>query len=654
MQVGSGGADAARAPSSVERLVAVWEYIVGRFLLETPWLVLVYKLLGAHISWTSSVNAYFRCWDLVTIGPDASVSGLLYPRVFDRHGLRFARIRLRARSSVGSGAVMQAPASVAEEVVVEGATVVPPHRELGPRGARWHGNLCRPRKLASKSAAADTTSEVQAADLAADAEPWWLTRALLPVIFLALNVGAFYVANVVIGEVEPRAGAWSRQAWWLAISYVLAFLLTGVQLMGLLVLLKWSFLSPFLTDAITALTISSYLPFIERSPLAINNWHRLLGMRVDSGALILYSWASAPSKAHLCSVGHNSIVFSTVLAPRPPASLWSFLRGRSGAPWTEHRDIVIDDNVGLYVQGRVERGVHVGAGAQLAAFSSVEARSHVQLGCLIAGNPPIRIEKAGAQTEDGAGGVGCCGWVGSVVLFLAHRCFVTTVIALGIHVEKELPGASSFGEALGVYCSVLLRIAVLTAWIVAGELGEMLLYKWVVLGRAREGKVSFKGWKALLMMHGSMMWDQSLPLCSAFLSGGFGINLALRLLGFNIDIARVLCTNLPCVPSQDAELITIEADAIVDEFAYVSAHNATVEGITLAQTRVGAGAVLHPLAGLFISTLAPDASLYPRAKSLREMTTGQAETWVGMPAYRAECEYVEVPLDSAVTRGAEL
>lgn len=62
------------------------------------------------------------------------------------------------------------------------------------------------------------------------------------------------------------------------------------------------------------------------------------------------------------------------------------------------------------------------------------------------------------------------------------------------------------------YGSVLLRIAVLMAWIVAGELGEMVLYKWVVSGRARAGEMSFESWKALLLMHGTMMWDQSLPL----------------------------------------------------------------------------------------------------------------------------------------------
>lgn len=110
----------------------------------------------------------------------------------------------------------------------------------------------------------------------------------------------------------------------------------------------------------------------------------------------------------------------------------------------------------------------------------------------------------------------------------------------------------------------------------------------------------------------------------------------------------MLCTNLHCVPSQDAELMTIEADAIVNEFAYVSAHTATFAGITLAPTKVSAGAVVHPLAGLFISSLGPDATLYPRAKSLREMTTGEAGAWVGMPAYRAECEFVDEQTDTAV------
>ncbi|CAB9500899.1 expressed unknown protein [Seminavis robusta] len=57
----------------VDRLVAIWECYVGRFLLDTPWLCGVYMLLGANISLSCNLKGFIREFDLVTIEPYATL-----------------------------------------------------------------------------------------------------------------------------------------------------------------------------------------------------------------------------------------------------------------------------------------------------------------------------------------------------------------------------------------------------------------------------------------------------------------------------------------------------------------------------------------------------------------------------------------------------
>lgn len=63
----------------VERLLATWEFTVGRFLLDTPWLNLFYSLLGASLGWDTRLHSFsVRDCDMVTVGRGSSVKGKLY------------------------------------------------------------------------------------------------------------------------------------------------------------------------------------------------------------------------------------------------------------------------------------------------------------------------------------------------------------------------------------------------------------------------------------------------------------------------------------------------------------------------------------------------------------------------------------------------
>eukprot|EP00961_Rhodomonas_salina_P182845 2468646-Rhodomonas_salina.2 len=397
-----------------------------------------------------------------------------------------------------------------------------------------------------------------------------------------------------------------------------------MQLLGAALLLKWSFLPPGAAAE------------VELPPPVPHRRHHYPDhqqLPVLHRALAAHHQRLAPPAGHARRRSDPLLLGLTVLAPRTPASLWSFLRGRSGAPWSEPRDICIEHDVSLYVQGRVERGARVGAGAQLAAFTRIDAFSHVQPTALIAGNPSMRIDNKGGHkdAEQGYSGVGWSRVVGSAVLLVVHRCFVTTVIALGIHVEKELLGAGSFGER--------------RVWLgAAADSGADGVDRGG--GAWRDGAVQVGGVGAsegrgdeLRELEGAAADARHHdvgPVATAV------IRLPLRRLRHQRCPLPLRLQHRRCPRALHQPALR----AVPRRRAHD--HRGRRYRITLAPTKVSAGAVVHPLAGLFISSLGPDATLYPRAKSLREMTTGEAETWVGMPAYRAECEFVDEQTDTAV------
>lgn len=57
----------------VDRLVSLWEQLVGRFFLDTKIMWLFYKCLGAKVSFSSQIKAFIRDFDIVSVGPRSLV-----------------------------------------------------------------------------------------------------------------------------------------------------------------------------------------------------------------------------------------------------------------------------------------------------------------------------------------------------------------------------------------------------------------------------------------------------------------------------------------------------------------------------------------------------------------------------------------------------
>ncbi|CAB9525221.1 D-alanine--D-alanyl carrier protein ligase [Seminavis robusta] len=118
----------------VDRLMHVWELLVGRFLLETKFAWLFYWLLGADLAWSARIDAFIRECDLVSVGANSSVGHAIRCRKFrpwteDSPRMIFRPITVgpncKVSGMVSPGAVIGAGCIVEQLTVVEEGAQVP-------------------------------------------------------------------------------------------------------------------------------------------------------------------------------------------------------------------------------------------------------------------------------------------------------------------------------------------------------------------------------------------------------------------------------------------------------------------------------------------------------------------------------------------------
>ena len=113
----------------VDRALSLWEFWVGRFLINTPIIKFFYTLMGAKIHSSASIEAFIREADLVSIGKDTSLQFQIHCRKFGRFEENADSSSLRFRkTSIGSDCTvrgMVSPgASVGDESYVESLAVI--------------------------------------------------------------------------------------------------------------------------------------------------------------------------------------------------------------------------------------------------------------------------------------------------------------------------------------------------------------------------------------------------------------------------------------------------------------------------------------------------------------------------------------------------
>jgi len=120
----------------LDHLLCLWEYLVGWTIRDTPLIILFYKLMGAKISWDSSINSFLRECDLIEVGTGTKLNGDIichrYLSWKDGEFLRLRRIQIGDHSevrgivmlgsSIGNQCMINTTALVCEGVQVPDGT----------------------------------------------------------------------------------------------------------------------------------------------------------------------------------------------------------------------------------------------------------------------------------------------------------------------------------------------------------------------------------------------------------------------------------------------------------------------------------------------------------------------------------------------------
>lgn len=116
----------------MDRVLYIWEEVVGVYCVNTIVLNLFYIFGGAHISWSAKLGAYLHEWDLHHVGPHAEVEGRLIARLISPGRLYLNDV------VVGKGAV------ISDHTVVQPGAVVAPGAKLRPMTVLLEGSTTEP------------------------------------------------------------------------------------------------------------------------------------------------------------------------------------------------------------------------------------------------------------------------------------------------------------------------------------------------------------------------------------------------------------------------------------------------------------------------------------------------------------------------------
>ncbi len=113
----------------VDRAVALWEFWVGRFIVNTPLIKLFYFLMGAKVHRSVSIEAFIREFDLVQIEEHSSLQYQVHSRKFgawnedESPSLEFRPIYIGINCIVKG--VVSVGASVRDNAIIDKLSVVP-------------------------------------------------------------------------------------------------------------------------------------------------------------------------------------------------------------------------------------------------------------------------------------------------------------------------------------------------------------------------------------------------------------------------------------------------------------------------------------------------------------------------------------------------
>jgi acyl carrier protein len=101
----------------IDRLVAIWEFIVGVYVIDTPWLNIFYKLMGADVPLlTVRFKVFIREFDLLTAKGENEINGTVQLRVLSTKFLTMDRIVVDQKVCLKSSSVSYFRSEIAANI----------------------------------------------------------------------------------------------------------------------------------------------------------------------------------------------------------------------------------------------------------------------------------------------------------------------------------------------------------------------------------------------------------------------------------------------------------------------------------------------------------------------------------------------------------
>jgi acyl-CoA synthetase (AMP-forming)/AMP-acid ligase II len=304
----------------VDRTVALWEFWVGRYIVNTPLIKLFYYLMGAKVHRTVSIEAFIREFDLVEIEQGSSLQFQLHPRKFEAWNekkdpsLKFRRTTI-GRNCIVKGMVSLG-ASVGDQASIDKLSVVPECAKV-PEGGQVVGNpgyVVAKKHDGSMSSEGDRRSANDSSCLLGLLKLMWLAFELY-LFFVMMFLGQYLWVSRLPNWRYADLLKWSLLIVWFNVasigtSLILKWTLIGKRRPGLAKESLWTSFADWAADWHFQVATGLLLAMTSHSRL----WNIILmmhGMDIDMSSRVAGVGSFLPSKVDLIKVKNSFISVAT-------------------------------------------------------------------------------------------------------------------------------------------------------------------------------------------------------------------------------------------------------------------------------------------------------------------------------------------------------
>ena len=376
----------------VDRLLHNWEFWVGNFYLDTPVIILFYKLMGMNISLGASVLSHIREFDLVSIGYGTSISGRLFPRLIRPQKIFFDSISIGNFVEVNAQTVVHPGVIIEDKVIVEKLSVLMEKFHLKAR-TKWGGNP-----------AEQLNENIIISTMPLGIKHYLFEYSKLLVLTLAAII--LWGCQITIQVILYKTGYFNVTPfrYQILIYYILEFggifylfalvtiltkwMLLGKVRPGLIRSSHWRKWRVWCVNFFGGIVLGSLFIIWDKSYMN-NLWMWLLGSKIGKGVSFTVC-PVATAEADLLEVDDYSFIsFASVSCTR-----------KSTQPGIDElMKVKLGKNCWIGLQANVSAGVTIESGSGIGVITSISAGTKISQGIIAYGNPMILLHSSAEKTK---------------------------------------------------------------------------------------------------------------------------------------------------------------------------------------------------------------------------------------------------------------